>query len=106
VSFPQGTTKPYAPVRKGTAHLINDHRPIVIPVVINGFRRAFDKKGLRFKKRNTRLTVQFKPPMHFRPDEPVEEMIARITQAIEQVAPHDGSPGEASLHDGPQQPEI
>jgi 1-acyl-sn-glycerol-3-phosphate acyltransferase len=111
VSFPQGTTKPYAPVRKGTAHLINDHHPIVIPVVINGFRRAFDKKGLRFKKRNTRLTVQFKAPMHFRPDESVEEMIARVTQAIEQEAPRDaspgdGSPGDASPHDGSQQPEI
>jgi len=101
VSFPQGTTKPYAPVRKGTAHLISDHHPIVIPVVINGFRRAFDKKGLRFKKRNTRLTVQFKPPMHFRPDESVEEMVARVTQAIEQEAPRDGSPG-----DGSQQPEV
>ncbi|WP_342084740.1 lysophospholipid acyltransferase family protein [Dyadobacter sp. OTU695] len=111
VSFPQGTTKPYAPVRKGTAHLINDHHPIVIPVVINGFRRAFDKKGLRFKKRNTRLTVQFKPPMHFHPDESVEEMVARVTQAIEQEAPGDGSPGDgspgdASPGDASQQLEI
>lgn len=87
VSFPQGTTKPYAPVRKGTAHLIKEHQPIVIPVVINGFRRAFDKKGLRFKKRNTTLTVQFKPPMHFLPDESVESMVERITKAIEQEAP-------------------
>jgi 1-acyl-sn-glycerol-3-phosphate acyltransferase len=49
VSFPQGTTTPYAPLRKGTAHLIKAHNPIVVPVVINGFRRAFDKKGLLFK---------------------------------------------------------
>ena len=87
VSFPQGTTKPYAPVRKGTAHLIKEHQPIVIPVVINGFRRAFDKKGLRFKKRNTKITVQFKPPMHFLPDESVESMVARVTTAIEQDLP-------------------
>jgi hypothetical protein len=55
--------------------------------------------------------VQFKAPMHFRPDESVEEMIARVTQAIEQEAPRDaspgdGSPGDASPHDGSQQPEI
>jgi len=87
VSFPQGTTKPYAPVRKGTAYLIKEHQPIVIPVVINGFRRAFDKKGLRFKKRNTKLTVHFKEPMHFLPDESIESMIERITKAIEQEAP-------------------
>jgi hypothetical protein len=72
--------------------LINDHHPIVIPVVINGFRRAFDKKGLRFKKRNTKITVQFKAPMHFAPDESVESMVERVTQAIEQVAPNDWLP--------------
>ena len=89
VSFPQGTTKPYAPVRKGTAYLIKEHQPIVVPVVINGFRRAFDKKGLRFKKRNTQLTVEFKPPMYFSPDESVESMVERITLAIEQQLPTD-----------------
>lgn len=87
VSFPQGTTKPYAPVRKGTGHLIKEHNPIVIPIVINGFRRAFDKKGLRFKKRNTTISVQFKPPMYFLPDESVESMVARVTTAIEQDIP-------------------
>lgn len=87
VSFPQGTTKPYAPVRKGTAFLIKEHQPIVIPVVINGFRRAFDKKGLRFKKRNTKLTVHFKEPLHFLPDESVDSMIERVTRAIEQEPP-------------------
>jgi 1-acyl-sn-glycerol-3-phosphate acyltransferase len=87
VSFPQGTTKPYAHVRKGTAYLIKEHNPIVVPIVINGFRRAFDKKGLRFKKRNTTITVQFKPPMHFLPDESVESMVARVTKAIEQDIP-------------------
>ncbi|WP_025762809.1 lysophospholipid acyltransferase family protein [Dyadobacter tibetensis] len=90
VSFPQGTTKPFAPVRKGTAHLIKEHRPIVIPVVINGFRRAFDKKGLRFKKRNTRLTVEFKAPLIFAEDESIDQMVARITQAIEQENPQKG----------------
>jgi 1-acyl-sn-glycerol-3-phosphate acyltransferase len=89
VSFPQGTTKPYAPVRKGTAYLIKEHQPIVVPVVINGFRRAFDKKGLRFKKRNTQLTVEFKPPMYFSPDESVESMVERVTRAIEQEVPTD-----------------
>ncbi|CAG5012885.1 hypothetical protein DYBT9275_05269 [Dyadobacter sp. CECT 9275] len=90
VSFPQGTTKPFAPVRKGTGFLIKEHNPIVIPVVINGFRRAFDKKGLRFKKRNTKITVHFKAPMHFSPDESVERIVERVTQAIEQDPLKDG----------------
>ncbi len=87
ISFPQGTTKPYAPVRKGTAYMIKENNPIVVPIVINGFRRAFDKKGLRFKKRNTQLSVRIQPPLSFREDEPVEEMVEKITAAIRQVPP-------------------
>ncbi len=87
VSFPQGTTSPYAPIRKGTGHLILDNQPIVIPIVINGFRRAFDKKGLRFKKRNTLLSVRFKEPMPYGPEDTVEDIVARVRHAIEQDAP-------------------
>ncbi|NBA76146.1 1-acyl-sn-glycerol-3-phosphate acyltransferase [Emticicia sp. ODNR4P] len=87
VSFPQGTTTPYAPLRKGTAHLIKAHNPIVVPVVINGFRRAFDKKGLLFKKRNTTLSVTFKEPIQFDPNMPVEEMMDILREQIEQKIP-------------------
>src|SRR5437868_9809174 len=37
ITFPQGTTKPYAPGRKGTALIIKQNKPIVVPVVISGF---------------------------------------------------------------------
>ncbi|MEA5427054.1 lysophospholipid acyltransferase family protein [Arcicella lustrica] len=87
VSFPQGTTTPYAPLRKGTAHLIKTHNPIVVPVVINGFRRAFDKKGLRFKKRNTTLSVTFKEPIRFDKDMPTEEIMDILRDKIEQKIP-------------------
>ena len=60
ITFPQGTTRPFAPGRKGTAMIIKQCKPIVVPIVINGFWRAFNKKGLQLKKRNTRLSVQFK----------------------------------------------
>ena len=87
VSFPQGTTKTFAPLRKGTGFLIKENNPIVIPVVINGFRRAFDKKGLRFRKRNTILSVKFKPPIRFEESQSVEEIVERIKQEIEQEVP-------------------
>jgi 1-acyl-sn-glycerol-3-phosphate acyltransferase len=51
VTFPQGTTKPFAPGRKGTGYIIKNNQPIVIPVVINGFWRAFNKKGLVLKRK-------------------------------------------------------
>ncbi len=50
ITFPQGTTKSFKPVRKGTAHIIKQYKPIVVPIVIDGFRRSFDRKGLRTKK--------------------------------------------------------
>ncbi|MFN4144680.1 MAG: lysophospholipid acyltransferase family protein [Runella sp.] len=87
VSFPQGTTSPYAPIRKGTAYLIQENQPLVVPVVINGFRRAFDKKGLRFKKTNTTLSVRFKKPMQFDPTLSVEEIVAIVRREIEQDVP-------------------
>jgi 1-acyl-sn-glycerol-3-phosphate acyltransferase len=49
VTFPQGTTTPFKPIRKGTAHIIKTYKPLVVPIVIDGFRRSFDKKGLRIK---------------------------------------------------------
>lgn len=89
VSFPQGTTSPYAPLRKGTGHLIQDNNPLVVPVVINGFRRAFDKKGLRFKKRNTTLTVRFKAPRRYDPSLSVEEIVELVRKEIEQDIPYE-----------------
>ncbi len=41
ITFPQGTTKAFAPGRKGTALIIKQNKPIVIPVVIQGFWRGF-----------------------------------------------------------------
>ena len=35
VTFPQGTTKPWKPIRKGTAHIIKKYKPVVVPVVID-----------------------------------------------------------------------
>jgi len=82
ISFPQGTTRPFAPLRKGTAHLIKGENPIVVPVRINGFRRAFDKKGLLWRKRNTTLTVEFREPIRFSAEDTTEEILARLQQEI------------------------
>jgi 1-acyl-sn-glycerol-3-phosphate acyltransferase len=84
ITFPQGTTKPFAPGRKGTAFIIKHHKPIVIPVVINGFWRAFNKRGLKFKKKGTILSVRFKEPLNFTYEESVEEILETIMDAIEQ----------------------
>jgi 1-acyl-sn-glycerol-3-phosphate acyltransferase len=84
ITFPQGTTKPFAPGRKGTAYIIKHCQPIVVPVVINGFWRAFNKKGLKFKKKGTLLSVTFKPPLQIDYNAPAEEILAQVMDAIEQ----------------------
>ncbi len=84
ITFPQGTTKPFAPGRKGTAFIIKTTKPIVVPVVINGFWRAFTKKGLTFKKKGSILTVRFKPPMVIDYDAPNEVILEQVMDAIEQ----------------------
>ena len=85
ITFPQGTTKSFKPVRKGTAHIIKQHRPIVIPIVIDGFRRSFDKKGLRLKKKGILQSLIIKPPLEIDYDnDTIEQICEKVEYAIEQ----------------------
>ena len=85
ITFPQGTTKPFKPIRRGTAHIIKTYKPVVIPIVIDGFRRSFDKKGLLIKKRNILQSMVIKPPMEIDyENETVDEIVKRIEIEIEQ----------------------
>ncbi len=84
ITFPQGTTQPYVPGRKGTAFIIKHSRPLVVPVVIGGFNTAFDKKGLLIKKPGTRLTVTIKEPLSINYDDSLENILAQVMDAIEQ----------------------
>jgi 1-acyl-sn-glycerol-3-phosphate acyltransferase len=84
ITFPQGTTQPFAPGRKGTSYLIRKNKPIVIPVVINGFWRAFSKKGLAFKKKGTLLTVRIKEPLVIDYTQTDEVILEQVMDSIEQ----------------------
>ncbi|NPA67776.1 MAG: 1-acyl-sn-glycerol-3-phosphate acyltransferase [Chlorobi bacterium] len=85
ISFPQGTTKPWMPIRKGTAHIIKNYKPVVVPIVIDGFRRSFDKKGLYIKKKGILQTMVIKEPLDIDyENETVEEIVEKISYAIEQ----------------------
>ncbi|WP_340066717.1 lysophospholipid acyltransferase family protein [Ascidiimonas aurantiaca] len=85
ITFPQGTTKPWKPIRKGTAHIIKQYKPLVIPIVIDGFRRSFDKKGLMVKKKGILQSMQIKEPLEIDYDtDTIEEIVEKIEYAIEQ----------------------
>ena len=85
ITFPQGTTTPFKPLRKGTAHIIKKYKPIVVPIVIDGFRRSFDKKGLLIKKKGILQSMVIKEPLAIDYENAsMDEIIEQLEYAIEQ----------------------
>jgi len=85
ITFPQGTTTPFKPIRRGTAHIIKTCKPVVVPIVIDGFRRSFDKKGLSIKKRNVLQSMVIKEPLEIDyENESIADIVTKIEFAIEQ----------------------
>ena len=85
ITFPQGTTTPFKPIRRGTAHIIKTFKPTVVPIVIDGFRRSFDKKGIRIKKKDILQSMEIKQPLKIDyENESFESIIEKIEYAIEQ----------------------
>ncbi|MCK5814360.1 MAG: 1-acyl-sn-glycerol-3-phosphate acyltransferase [Flavobacteriaceae bacterium] len=85
ITFPQGTTTPFKPIRRGTAHLIKTYKPIVIPIVIDGFRRSFDKKGFLIKKRGVLQSFVIKKPLDIDyENDSHKKIVSQIEMAIEQ----------------------
>ena len=85
ITFPQGTTTPFAPGRKGTAFIIKHERPVVVPIVIKGFSSTFSKNGLKIKKWFSPLEITFKDPLEINFENSREEILQQIMVAIEQV---------------------
>ncbi|MCH2236149.1 MAG: 1-acyl-sn-glycerol-3-phosphate acyltransferase [Crocinitomicaceae bacterium] len=89
VTFPQGTTKAFAPGRIGTAILIKKHKPLVVPLKIDGFRRSFDKKGMLIKKKKSTLQLTVQDPLDIDYDKTVEEILEQVMDSIGQSKKHD-----------------
>ncbi len=86
ITFPQGTTSAFAQGRRGTAKVVKNQKPIVIPIKINGFRRAFDKKGLLIKVTGVKPTLEFKKPLEIDyENENAQQILDKIMTAIEQT---------------------
>ena len=86
ITFPQGTTTPFAPGRKGTAFIIKQAKPIVVPVVIKGFSNTFSKSGLKIKRWRSHLEVTFKEPLEINYENSTDEILQQIMVSIEQIA--------------------
>lgn len=85
ITFPQGTTKSFKPIRKGTAHIIKNYKPVVVPIVIDGFRRSFDKKGLYLKKKGILQSMVIKEPLEIDyENDTIDMIVEKVEMAIEQ----------------------
>jgi 1-acyl-sn-glycerol-3-phosphate acyltransferase len=84
INFPQGTTKPFVKGRRGIVLIVKKYNPVIVPVVIDGFRRAFDKRGLKLKKKGVKLTVRFKPPLNLDASQESDLILEQMMDAIEQ----------------------
>lgn len=88
LTFPQGTTRPFARGRIGTAHLIRAVKPIVVPVVVSGFYEAFGKSGLAFRHPGRPVRVCIKKPLALDYDAAPELILEQVMEAIEQSVAH------------------
>lgn len=85
ITFPQGTTTPFAKGRKGTAHIIKQSKCIVVPVVVDGFSDAFHKSKPCYPlKVGAKLKVKFKDPLDIDFNDSEEKILDQIMDAIEQ----------------------
>ncbi len=85
ITFPQGTTTPWAPIRKGSAYIIKESDPLIVPIVIDNFRKSFDKSGLKIKKKGIQLIIKIKKPQKINvKNKTLEEIIEKISFDIEQ----------------------
>lgn len=85
ITFPQGTTTPFTRGRKGTAHIIKLAKCIVVPVVVEGFSDAFHKtKPCWPIELGSKLKITFKAPLNINYDDPEEDILDQIMDAIEQ----------------------
>lgn len=85
ITFPQGTTKNFAPGRRGIVHVIRKYNPIIVPIVIDGFREAYDKKGLKIIKKGILQKMKFKKPISINlKNESTNSIMKKIMDSIEQ----------------------
>ena len=59
----------------------------MVPIVIDGFRRSFDRKGLLIKKKGILQSFVIKEPLQFDyENDTIEEIVEKVEYAIEQHA--------------------
>ena len=83
ITFPRGTTDNSKPVRSGTAYIIKQTNPIVIPVKIDGFVDVFERNSLKIKNKTKPFSIKFGNALTFHDNESIESITNQIEKIID-----------------------
>ena len=82
ITFPRGTTNNSKPVRKGTAHIIKNNSPIIVPIKLSGFSDVFQRNGLKVLNRKKSFSMEICEPLKSNFS---EKSINEITENLENL---------------------
>ena len=82
ITFPRGTTDNSKPIRKGTAHIIKNNDPLIVPVNLIGFKDVFQRNGLKVINRKKFFSIEIMKPLQI---DMTKKSIEEITTELEKL---------------------
>ena len=82
ITFPRGTTDNSKPIRKGTAHIIKNNNPLIVPINLIGFKDVFQRNGLRVINRKKDFSLEIMKPLRI---DTTQSSIEEITIELEKI---------------------
>ena len=82
ITFPRGTTDKTKPVRKGTAYIIKNNLPIIVPIKLSGFSDVFQRNGLKILNRKKSFLMEICEPVY---GDICNKSIDEITLELEKI---------------------
>lgn len=82
ITFPRGTTDKTKPIRKGTAYIIKNNLPIIVPIKLSGFSDVFQRNGLKVLNRKKSFSMEICEPVY---GDICNKSIDEITLELEKI---------------------
>jgi len=82
ITFPRGTTDKSMPVRKGTAHIIKNNHPTIVPIKLSGFSDVFQRNGLKVLNKKKSFSMEICEPVY---GDICNKSIDEITLELEKI---------------------
>jgi len=82
ITFPRGTTDKSKPIRKGTAHIIKNNSPTIVPIKLSGFSDVFQRNGLKVLNKKKSFSMEICEPVY---GDICNKSIDEITLELEKI---------------------